>query len=676
MKVAEVIVVGGNYMGVWEEGPNSWKWKLSSKETVPIPLHRNSSYDDMVRSVIENGELDCEPKNVVISYVMNGRGKIHSTFINNDRHVPLYMLDVAADGSRLSLRINVVPGSPIIPPPQPTINEHDSFENESLNAHPMELKNPSFSKEVGEECGLGAQTNHTFSDETNFRLNQMFSSKKELKLLLDVTVVRNSFGYAMLKSCGKFLKVKCICPSCAWMLQVKKYECTDRFFIYKYVDDHNCGVKYATRSHRKITSKVIAALCVNMYHEGNGPNTSEIRRIIFKNLRNRPTYWKYWLGCLIAKEMVRGTAEHGYSSLSAFSYMIDALNVGTTYSIMVNKTDCRIMNYFLALGPCIRGFAHLRRVIAVDDTHLYGKFEGVLLSAVAQDTENHIYPIVFCVVDKENDASWTFFFEKLKSIVVDGPDLCFILDRHKSIARAYDYAHHGYCIRHLGENLWVNHRCGEHLYRFYNATKAYSPEVFSNHFEEFKNYCPEAAFFLEHELDFDKWSSAYFPGNRFDVKTSNITESINSMLIAEREYPVAFIFNLIDKIFGDIFRERRAYVLKCKDNKFMSTAEKILRDNMSEGDSFYMENISGDKSKFTLFDSGCTAKVNLLKRSCSCRKFELVKISCAHPITSLQLKHGDDYGLRVYDYSPPVYKVEEYLLAYSKSINIVPLESE
>ncbi|PHT51767.1 Glucose-1-phosphate adenylyltransferase small subunit, chloroplastic [Capsicum baccatum] len=84
--------------------------------------------------------------------------------------------------------------------------------------------------------------------------------------------------------------------------------------------------------------------------------------------------------------------------------------------------------------PCIRGFAHMRKVIAVDDTHLYGKYEGVLLIAVAQDTENHIYPIVFYVVDKENDTSWTFFFEKLKSIMVDEPNLCFISDRHKSIA--------------------------------------------------------------------------------------------------------------------------------------------------------------------------------------------------------------------------------------------------
>ncbi|PHT38677.1 hypothetical protein CQW23_22250 [Capsicum baccatum] len=175
MAVAEVVVVGGNYMGAWEEVLNCWKWKSSTKKTVPIPLRRNGSYGDMVRSVIESGELEYEPKNIVIGYVMNERGKIHPTFINNDRHVLLYMLDVAADGSRPLLRINIVPGSPKIPPPEPTIDEDDSFEDESLDANPMdseddsmELEDSIFFEEGGEECELGAQTNHTFSNGTTF----------------------------------------------------------------------------------------------------------------------------------------------------------------------------------------------------------------------------------------------------------------------------------------------------------------------------------------------------------------------------------------------------------------------------------------------------------------------------------------------------------------------------
>ena len=51
------------------------------------------------------------------------------------------------------------------------------------------------------------------------------------------------------------------------------------------------------------------------------------------------------------------------------------------------------------------------KVIAVDGTFLRSKYEGVFLSAMAQDVENHIFPIAFCIVNKECDASYDFFFK-------------------------------------------------------------------------------------------------------------------------------------------------------------------------------------------------------------------------------------------------------------------------
>ncbi|KAF3619630.1 hypothetical protein FXO37_33626 [Capsicum annuum] len=243
-----------------------------------------------------------------------------------------------------------------------------------------------------------------------------------------------------------------------------------------------------------------------------------------------------------------------------------------------------------------------------------------------KNKENHIYPIAFCVIDKENDAFWTFFFEKMKSIMVDGSYLFFISDRHKSItngiAKAYNHDHHRYYKRHLGENL----------------------RIFSS----------SMSLVLRNEV-------GHIPGNRFDMMTKSIAESVNAMLISERDYPVVSIFNSIAKRFGEIFRERRAYVLKYKDNKFVPAAEKILRENMSEGGFFYMENISGDEKA-----------IHYVRQW----KFDLGKIPCDHVMAALRLKYGDDYGLRVYDYSSTVYKVEEYFLVYSESINVVPLESE
>ncbi|KAH0709568.1 hypothetical protein KY284_010995 [Solanum tuberosum] len=74
---------------------------------------------------------------------------------------------------------------------------------------------------------------------------------------------------------------------------------------------------------------------------------------------------------------------------------------------------------------------------------------------------------------------------------------------------------------------------------------------------------------------------------------------------------------------------------------------------MIEEDSLYVENIMG-----TTINSPCS-----------------VQIVCAHAMAVLRSKHDDEYGMNIYEYSSPLYKVETYILAYSESINVVPIES-
>ncbi|PHU02149.1 hypothetical protein BC332_27400 [Capsicum chinense] len=163
--------------------------------------------------------------------------------------------------------------------------------------------------------------------------------------------------------------------------------------------------------------------------------------------------------------------------------------------------------------------------------------------------------------------------DKLKSIVEDKLDLCVISDRH-----------------------------------------VYTDDEFSEHFAELKNNSPEEANVLENVLDFEKWSRAHFPGNRYDVMTTNIVESLNSVLMDEQEYPVSDIFNSIARKFGEKFRKRHAFVAG-QNNKFFPCSERIVRGNKSASDSLYVTNANGGLDQFTVFGSDVTTKVNLLKRS-------------------------------------------------------------
>ncbi|PHT32128.1 Pentatricopeptide repeat-containing protein [Capsicum baccatum] len=184
---------------------------------------------------------------------------------------------------------------------------------------------------------------------------------------------------------------------------------------------------------------------------------------------------------------------------------------------------------------------------------------------------------------------------------------------------------------------------------------------------------------VDHTINMEDYSMhmEYLSSDSYDVMTTNIAKSLNSILMDEREYPVSYIFNSIAKKFGEKFRERHSYVCG-KENIFVPSSERILRNNKSVSDSLYVSNPNGVLDEYTVFENGVTAKVNLLERSCFCRKFDLVKMLCEHAMAALRAKYddGEDYGNTIYDYSSPIYKAESYLLAYSKAINIVPPKAE
>ncbi|XP_047267501.1 uncharacterized protein LOC124897921 [Capsicum annuum] len=157
--------------------------------------------------------------------------------------------------------------------------------------------------------------------------------------------------------------------------------------------------------------------------------------------------------------------------------------------------------------------------------------------------------------------------------------------------------------------------------------------------------------------------------------TSNIAESLNSILHDEREYPVAAIFNSIAHRFGEIFRKKYAEVDNSKTT-FIPIAETILRENMIKGDKLYVNNKKRRTDEFALLGYSRSAKDNILRQSYSCKKYNLEKLLYIHAMEALRLKHGDEYGTSIYNYSSQIYLKESYLFAYLEPICAAPLELE
>lgn len=112
-------------------------------------------------------------------------------------------------------------------------------------------------------------------------------------------------------------------------------------------------------------------------------------------------------------------------------------------------------------------------------------------------------------------------------------------------------AHHGACYYHVAHNIKSKFKSCASLSMYMNAAEAYRIEVFGKHFDEIRKTYPRVAKYLEEEVKFEKWSRAHFKGNRYEVMTSNIVESVNSMMKKAREYPITALIDFILSKMGE-----------------------------------------------------------------------------------------------------------------------------
>ncbi|KAH0709690.1 hypothetical protein KY284_011117 [Solanum tuberosum] len=219
------------------------------------------------------------------------------------------------------------------------------------------------------------------------------------------------------------------------------------------------------------------------------------------------------------------------------------------------------------------------------------------------------------------------------SFVDDTDELCIISDRHPSIRKMvltiYPASHYGCCMRHLGENIRNNFHNSKVVTHFYKAAKAYDRCEFNDHFNQIRDLVPKAAETLE-RIGFHTWSRAFCLGNRYNIITSNIVESVNSMFDVEREFSIVALFDEINRRFALLFHQRRVELVNSA-NRFVP--EKDILKYVNAGNKLLVHQIAN--YKFSVTGHGDVAMVDLQRRTCTCRIFDLDKIPCPHAMAAL-----------------------------------------
>ncbi|XP_062080964.1 uncharacterized protein LOC133785763 [Humulus lupulus] len=481
-------------------------------------------------------------------------------------------------------------------------------------------------------------SNATSIDEDVFCVGQYFVDKKELKMKVHMLAIRRNFEFKVKKSNKKLVVLVCVDPNCKWRIRTTKTCATGLFVIRKHCNEHTCSLEMRQNHHRQATCSIIAEYLKARY-EGvkKGPNPAQIVNEMNKNLGVKCSYWKAWKARKCAHELIRGSAANSYPKLPSYLYMVQKSNP----------------------------------VISIDGTHLKNQFGGTLLIATAQDGNFQIYPLAFGIVDSENDASWNWFLTCLRDQVPDTTDLVFISDRHKSIIKGvrnvYKNAYHGACMWHLRQNIKTKFS-GKGLKKlFEKMAKAYRVSEFTKLFAEISTKKPSLATYLKN-ASFESWSICHFHGNRYNIMTTNNSESLNQVFREAREWPIIPLLEEIITTLSRWFYERRTNANSCP-TPLTVDAEDIMRQRYEQ--SRYMRVTPINLSEFHVKGEPLDGLVNIEEHSCTCREFDIDKIPCIHGIAAAM-----HCGVDVYSLCSKFYTTEFWRMAYAESIYPLPPEIE
>ncbi|KAL0796088.1 hypothetical protein Bca101_067465 [Brassica carinata] len=506
----------------------------------------------------------------------------------------------------------------------------------------------------------GVPVNDYSVDDIDFSLadcdiyvGRLFSSKQEFKINLSIFAIKHVFRFRFHKHAKNYVTAKCFDKTCKFYVMAKQMGESSTYQVRKASLAHRCRSDVKAQFRKHATSKVIAYLMRSKYERLQaGPRAAELPEALQTEFLFTATYWKYWKAKELAAAAAQGTEENSYKLLPKYFHVVEHANPGSITDIKTEKDEKRKTRFkyaFMALKACIDGWKHLRQVLVVDGTHMFGKYKGCLLTASGQDANYQVFPIAFAVVDNETNESWSWFFEKLLQIVEDGPHLTIVSDRASQIYVAkdlwYPRAHHGCCLVHLQRNVDGKFKKRNQKQLVGRAAEAFKQSHFHKVYEEIKLTDICCWNYLE-LIDLKQWTRSHFEGERYNLMSSNIEESLNKALVPARDSPIMALFEFIRRMISRWFVSRQRKISRMT-GEIPPAVDVRLSENLLASRAYAVLPLSAWEFEVTVKTTGYGSTVNLDKRTCSCLEFQKIGIPCRHAIAATQfrdLQHSEFVG--------------------------------
>ncbi len=186
------------------------------------------------------------------------------------------------------------------------------------------------------------------------------------------------------------------------------------------------------------------------------------------------------------------------------------------------------------------------------------------------------------------------------------------------------------------------------------------------HMEELKHMSEDAYDYVA-KIDPRTWCRAYFDTySKCDMLVNNPCESWNAYIVKLRDKPILTMLEGIRKKLMRRYQVKREGI-KAMKGKF---GPRILEKIEAAGDE--AAHCTSTFAGNGLFEVDCKGKqfvVDLEKKTCNCRQWDMTGIPCAHAVSAILFHEGN-----IEDFVDHYYSKEMYLNAYEPIVYHVPSE--
>ncbi|KAL4291656.1 hypothetical protein GQ457_14G018180 [Hibiscus cannabinus] len=279
------------------------------------------------------------------------------------------------------------------------------------------------------------------SNYDELELKALFETKKDAQLAVKEYCIKRHMKFCVVESDKSTYCVRCVnyTSKCPWKIRISYLKRKHMWEVTRFSEQHTCSNISFSHDHINLDSDLICAYIRLLVEKDPRIAIAVLVASIRNQLGYIPSYYKAWMAKQKAMAQVYGDWDKSYNELPALIRAIQIFIPGTIvqYETLPACTlqgepipGKRIFSkLFWAFKACIEGFPFCKRMIQVDDTWLYRKYNHILLVAVAQDGDNNIFPIAFVIVEKEDADGWNFFLTHLRRHVVKEEGVCMISDR-------------------------------------------------------------------------------------------------------------------------------------------------------------------------------------------------------------------------------------------------------